>query len=184
MRNAHLHRTSLSSALLGSILAAGCQGITVAEQYPRIAPIEQYLIADSGAEIAMARTAAPESITQDATVLILGTDGYRTALNGKDGFTCLVERSWMSSFDSTEFWNPKIRGPVCYNPAAVRTVLPYTLRRTKMFLAGLSKEQVRGLVRRLALPRKNCRRRRPARCLICFRRWDISATQPGIGVLT
>lgn len=146
MRNAHLHRTSLSSALLGSILAAGCQGITVAEQYPRIAPIEQYLIADSGAEIAMARTAAPESITQDATVLILGTDGYRTALNGKDGFTCLVERSWMSSFDSPEFWNPKIRGPVCYNPAAVRTVLPYTLRRTKMFLAGLSKEQVRGLI--------------------------------------
>jgi len=146
MRNASPRRTSLSSTLLASILAASCQGIAGAEGYPRIAPVEQYLIADSGAEIAMARSAAPESITQDATVLILGTDGYRTALNGKNGFTCLVERSWMSSFDSPEFWNPKIRGPICYNPAAVRTVLPYTLNRTKLFLAGRPKAQVREII--------------------------------------
>jgi hypothetical protein len=108
--------------------------------------VEQYLMADSGAEIAMARSAAPEAIARDAAVLILGTNGYRTAVNGKNGFTCLVERSWMSPFDSPEFWNPKIRGPVCYNPAAVRTVLPYTLNRTKLILAGLSKAQVHGII--------------------------------------
>ena len=47
---------------------------------------------------------------------------------GTNGFTCLVERSWMSPFDSPEFWNWKMRGPICYNPAASRTVLLYTLR--------------------------------------------------------
>jgi hypothetical protein len=146
MRNARPRRTSLQSALLASILAAGCQGVAVSEQYPRIAAVEQYLMADSGAEIAMARSAAPEAIARDAAVLILGTSGYKTAVNGKSGFTCLVERSWMSPFDSPEFWNPKIRGPICYNPPAVRTVLPYTFNRTKLILAGLSKAQVHGII--------------------------------------
>src|SRR5450631_1854721 len=121
MINALPLRTSLHSALLASILVAGCPGIAVSEQYPRIADVEQYLIVDSGAEIAMARSAAPEAIARDAAVLILGTGGYETAVKGKSGFTCLVERAWMSPFDSPEFWNAKIRGPICYNPAAVRT---------------------------------------------------------------
>ena len=145
IRNARLD-ISVQSALFASILVAGCQGIAVSEQYPRIAAVEQYLMADSAAEIAMARSAAPEAIAQNAAVLILGTDGYRTAVNGKNSFTCLVERSWMSPFDSPGFWNPKIRGPICYNPAAVRTVLPYTLNRTKLILAKLSKEQVHGII--------------------------------------
>ena len=141
MRNARPGRVLVQSALLALVLA-GFQENAAAEQYPRIAAVEQYLMADSGAEIAMARSAAPEAIARDATVLIMGTDGYRTAIDGKNGFTCLVERSWMSPFDSPEFWNPKIRGPICYNPAAVRTVLPYTLNRTKLVLAGLSKAQL------------------------------------------
>jgi len=111
-------------------------------QYPAIAPIDQYLMADRSAEIALARSSAPEAISRDATVLVLGKNGYETAIDGKNGFTCLVERSWMSPFDSPEFWNPKIRGPVCYNPAAVRSILPYTLNRTKLVLAGVPKARM------------------------------------------
>lgn len=146
MKNARLRMTSLQSALLASILAAGCQGIGVAEEYRGMAAVEQYLMADSAAEIAMARSAAPEAIARDATVLTLGKGGYRSAVKGTNGFTCVVERSWMSPFDSPGFWNPKIRGPICYNPAAVRTVLPYTLYRTKLILSGLSKAQVHGMI--------------------------------------
>jgi hypothetical protein len=69
--------------------------------------------------------------------------GYQTAVEGKNGFTCLVERSWMSPVDSPEFWNPKMRGPICYNPAAVRTILPYTINRTRLVLTGISKAQIR-----------------------------------------
>lgn len=139
-------RATLQSALLAAILTAGFPGIAVSEQYAGMAAVGQYLMADSSAEIAMARTAAPEAITRDATILVLGTSGYRTAVSGKNGFTCLVERSWMSSFDRPEFWNPKIRGPICYNAAAVKTVLPYTLMRTKLVLAGLSKTQMHGVI--------------------------------------
>jgi hypothetical protein len=112
-------------------------------QYPTMAPLDQYLIADRNAEIALARSAAPTSISGDATVLVFEKNGYRTAVKGKNGFTCLVERAWMSPFDSPEFWNFKMRGPICYNPAAVRTILPYTMNRTRLALTGLSKADMR-----------------------------------------
>ena len=112
-------------------------------QYPTMAPLDQYLMADRNAEIALARSAAPTSISGDATVLVFEKSGYRTAVKGKNGFTCLVERAWMSPFDSPEFWNFKMRGPICYNPAAVRTILPYTVNRTRLALTGLSKADMR-----------------------------------------
>src|ERR1700728_3266839 len=111
-------------------------------QYPSMAPLDQYLMEDRNSEIALARSAAPTSISSDATVLVLEKSGYQTAVEGKNGFTCLVERAWMSPFDSPEFWNQKMRGPICYNPAAVRTILPYTVNRTKLALTGLSKAQI------------------------------------------
>ena len=111
-------------------------------QYPNMAPVEEYLMADRNAEIALARTAAPESISRDATVLILGKRGYETAVEGKNGFVCVVERGWMSPSDAPEFWNPKIRGPICFNPQAVRSVLPITYKRTAMALAGRTKAEI------------------------------------------
>jgi hypothetical protein len=108
-----------------------------------MAPLDQYLMADRNAEIALARSAAPTSISRDATVLVFEKSGYQTAVEGKNGFTCLVERAWMSPFDSPEFWNPKMRGPICYNPAAVRTILPYTMNRTRLALTVISKAQIR-----------------------------------------
>lgn len=110
--------------------------------YPAMAPLDQYLIPDRDAEIALAKSAAPPALSGDANVLVLTKDGYQTAIEGKNGFTCLVERSWMSPLDSTDFWNSKLRGPVCYNPPAVRSILPYTILRTRLILSGLTKEQM------------------------------------------
>jgi hypothetical protein len=111
------------------------------EPYPSMAPLAQYLM-DRNAEIAMARSAAPPSISHDATVMLLGSHGYETAVEGKNGFVCMVERAWMSPFDAPEFWNPKNRGPLCFNPPAARSILPLTLKRTDLVLAGLSKAQI------------------------------------------
>jgi hypothetical protein len=110
--------------------------------YPHMAPLAQYLIADQNVEIAMARSAAPQAISREAEILVLGQRGYETAVKGKNGFVCIVERSWMSPFDAPEFWNPKLRGPICFNPPAARTVLPLTIKRTELVLAGLSKPQI------------------------------------------
>ena len=137
-----------SSAVLCAL--AGFAPANAATSYERMAPLEEYLIPDPHAEIALARSAAPAAISDKATVLTLNPQGYETAIHGTNGFTCLVERSWMSPFASPEFWNPKMRGPVCYNPAASKSILPYTLRRTKLVLAGRSKAQMLDEIRAAA----------------------------------
>jgi hypothetical protein len=110
--------------------------------YPSMAPLEQYLMADRAAEIAMARSAGPPSIAQDAEVMVLGRRGYEVAVQGKNGFVCIVERGWTAAIDFPEFWNPKLRGPLCVNPAAARTYLPLTLKKTEWALAGQSNTQI------------------------------------------
>jgi hypothetical protein len=76
--------------------------------YPSMAPLDQYLIADQNAEIALARTAAPSSISRDAKVMVLGSHGYETAVEGKNGFVCVVERAWMSPSRVPSSGTPKI----------------------------------------------------------------------------
>ena len=109
--------------------------------YPSMAALERYLM-PRDAEIALARSAAPAAISRDATVLVLGRKGFEMAVKGKNDFVCVVERSWEADFDSPEFWNPKVRGAVCYNPPAARSVFPARAKRQEMILAGLSKTQV------------------------------------------
>jgi len=107
-----------------------------------MAPLDQYLMTDRNAEIAMARSAAPKAISNQAKILVLGRHGYETASEGTNGWVCMVERAWVYANDFPEFWNPKIRGPVCLNPPAVRSILPISYKTTEMALAGRSKGQI------------------------------------------
>jgi hypothetical protein len=135
-------RTLLLALVLNLAGQAQAQAQESKTPYPRMAPAAQYFMADQNAEIAMARSAAPASVSRDATILVLKQHGYETAVKGSNDFVCVVERSWMSPFDFPEFWNPTLRGPICFNPPAVRSVLPFTVKRTEMVLAGLSKSQI------------------------------------------
>ena len=110
--------------------------------YPVMAPLDQYLIADENAEIALARSAAPASISNAAEVMVLRRDGYTTAVKGSNGFVCIVERSWATTTDDPQFWNPKIRAPHCFNSPAAKTFLPIFLMKTKLVLAGKSRAEI------------------------------------------
>ena len=92
--------------------------------YPSMAPLDQCLMEDRNSEIALARSAAPESISRDAEVMVLGHHGYETAIKGTNGFVCMVERFWTAPIDDPGFWNPKGRAPICLNAAAAHTYLP------------------------------------------------------------
>lgn len=127
-------------ALSGFAVAVMC-GQESKTAYPKMAPLDQYLM-ERDAEITLARSAAPASISQDADVMVLGRKGYETAAKGKNGFVCVVERAWMSGIDEPDFWNPKQRAPICFNPAAVRSYLPQTIMKTEWILAGRSKAQM------------------------------------------
>jgi hypothetical protein len=110
--------------------------------YPSMAPLDQYLIADRNAEITLARSAAPESISLDAEIMVLGRHGYETAVKGGNGFVCMVERSWAAGIDDPEFWNPKLRAPICFNPPAARFNVPLMKKKTELAFAGRSKARL------------------------------------------
>jgi len=109
--------------------------------YATMAPIDQYRM-KAADEIALAKSAAPPSIANDAQVLVLGAHGYLTAAPGTNGFVCVVERAWANQLEDAEFWNPKVRAPICFNPQGARSVLAQYLKRTEWVLAGLGKPQI------------------------------------------
>jgi hypothetical protein len=112
------------------------------DPYPKMAPLDQYLM-EHNAEIALARSAAPDSISHDADIFLLGQHGYESAVKGKNGFVCLVMRSWTAGPEDPNFWNPKLRGPACFNAAATRSFVPSVVfKRTELILAGVSKERM------------------------------------------
>ena len=142
MRKKSVNAIAIKSFALLVVLGTAYQAMAqdAATPYPTMAPVDQYLITDQGAELALARSAAPESISRDAEVLVLGRQGFETAVKGKNGFVCIVERSWTSAPDP-DFWNPKVRTPICVNAAAARSYLPRKIKRTALILAGRTKDQ-------------------------------------------
>jgi hypothetical protein len=142
-----MNRREAVGILAGAVLAA-CASTGLAQSgalrtaYPAMAPVEEYRIASREDEIALARSAAPPSISGNARVLVLGRRSYETAVKGGNGFVCFVERSWAASFDDPEFWNPKVRAPNCFNPPAARSELPRYLERTEWVLAGATRRQM------------------------------------------
>jgi len=110
--------------------------------YPSMAPFAQYLI-PRDTEIALARSAAPDAIAKNAQILIFTATGYQSAVKGSNGFVCMVARSWSADFGDPNFWNPKVRAPICYNAVAARSQVPETIKRTQIALAGGSQSQIR-----------------------------------------
>jgi hypothetical protein len=120
------------TAALLAVSSAAAEPVAL---YPDMAPIDAYLM-DRAEEIALARSAAPNSISRDATILVLTRTGYETAVTGTNGFVCMVVRGFGGPFDWPERFNPKIRAAECLNPPAARSVMPFAKLRTSMVLAG------------------------------------------------
>lgn len=139
-----MYRNVVLVAALGAAWPMQAQVTKVQEVklvYPSMAPMEQYRM-PRDAEIALARTAAPASVSRDAEILVLGQKNYEVAVQGKNGFVCMVGRAWTGPLTNPEFWNPKNRSPACLNPPAARSVLPIFLKEADMALAGFSKTQI------------------------------------------
>ena len=134
--------------------------------YPSMAPLDQYLM-ERDAEIALARSAAPESISRDAEVMVLGRHGYETAVKGKNGFVCIVERSWTAGIDPSRVLESQTAGPDLPKPAGrADPTFHSRSRRPSWFWPDEQKTQMADGIKSLST-RRNCRRRNPARCVTC-----------------
>lgn len=134
-------KTRIAAGTAALFLLSSTAGFAGAAPSPfaSMAPAAQYMMASPEQEIALARSAAPPSVSGNAEILVLKAHGYETAVKGKNGFVCLVERAWDADFKDPVFWNPGIRGADCLNPEAAKTVLPHFRERASWALAGLSK---------------------------------------------
>jgi len=135
------HSARLAACVALAMLAATAAAAAPAKPYDRMAPVDAYLM-DRTQEIALARSAAPASISKDATVLVMTRTGYETAVTGSNGFVCWVARGFAGATDWPERWNPKIRAAGCDNPQAARTVTEIAKLRTAMTLTGHSDAEV------------------------------------------
>jgi hypothetical protein len=136
----------IAIACVATVLSFSCSTAAFGQipsrsPYPTRAPIAKYLM-PRAAEIEMARSAAPASLSANAEVLVMNKTGYEVAVAGTNGWVCIVGRMWSAGLDDPEFWNPKGRGAACLNPEAVRSVLPFYLARAKWALAGDTRDEI------------------------------------------
>ena len=120
-----------------SVSAQGPKSPALSATYP---PVSEYMMTRE-AEISLAKSAAPNNISAHATVKILTASGYRVAVPGDNGFVCMVMRGWTApTYTPAPFRNlvyySKLRAPICFDPVASRTVLPYYELRTKLGMQG------------------------------------------------
>lgn len=125
--------------------AGGAHAQTAATLH--MAPVARYLM-PRRAEIALARSAAPNAIARHAEILVFTKTGYQRAVKGTNGFVCMVARSWSAGYGDPNFWNPRVRAPICYNALAAQSQVPETIRRTEIALAGGSESQIRAALKR------------------------------------
>ena len=108
---------------------------TTSAETRKYAPFSDYAMARD-AEIALARSAAPDRISSRATIKVLTPAGFEVAIEGDNGFLCMVLRSWSAAPDLETTYYARLRAPICYDPNAARTVAPVEDLRTKLGLEG------------------------------------------------
>ena len=136
--------------ILTALIAAGTLSTTAAAQTPSYPPLEKYTMARDD-EVALARTAAPSDISDSATVKVLTTGGYEVAQKGRNGFVCMVLRAWSAPTYTPValrnlVYDATVRAPICFDPEAVRTVMPYYELRTRLGMERKTPDQITAAV--------------------------------------
>jgi len=96
-------------------------------------PAVSEFLMEQDREIALARSAAPDRVSKNATIMVLGEDGYETVIEGTNSFVCIVMRSWGNpTHDHAYLYDPNLIVPECLDENAVKTILPMQLFRAKL----------------------------------------------------
>jgi hypothetical protein len=153
---------ALQTAVFSLVFAAGATFARAQE--PKYPPLSEYLMQQDD-EIALAKSAAPAEISSRATIEVLTTSGLRVVHAGDNGFVCIVMRGFTGAptFNPVELramvFDAKTRAPICFNPQAVHTVLPYYELRTRLGIAGKTPDEIAQAVRSAydssAIPRRD-----------------------------
>src|SRR2546426_705856 len=136
----------ISMRVIACLVLVNFDAAAVWAQGPKYPPLSEYMMAPE-AEVALAKSAAPEKISAHATVKILTTSGYKVTAQGDNGFVCIVMRGWAAAISTTArerdvAYDAKLRAPHCFDPVASRTVLPLQELQAKLGMEGKGPDQI------------------------------------------
>src|SRR3954454_16883690 len=99
------------------------------------------------AEIALARSAAPDNVSSRATIKTFTTSGFKVAVEGDNGFVCMVLRGWAApTYGPAQFrdyvYVADLRAPICFDPVSARTMMQYYGLRHKRGMAGKGSDEI------------------------------------------
>ena len=151
-------------------------------QDARYPPLSAYMM-QRDAEVSLARSAAPASVSDRATIKVLTTSGYQTAREGDNGFVCMVLRAWSApTYTPAQLrelvYDATVRAPICFNQEAARTVVPYYELRSKLGMERKTPTRSPLLSRRRT-PKGNCQKEMGSLSLTCGLQtssWDRADT--------
>jgi hypothetical protein len=133
-------------AIGAAILLSAAAILTSAQGQTQYPPLSEYMMPQD-AEVALARSAAPANVSDRATIKVLNESGYEVAIEGDNGFVCMVMRAWSApTYTPTAFldfvYYAPLRAPICFNPVAVETMMLYYELRTELGLQGKNPDEI------------------------------------------
>src|ERR1700677_1427743 len=135
MKLARLMATTFAGLLLIGVLSSGA----AAQDTPQEPTREVHLVTASTPrerQIELALSAAPIEVSSKATVYVLGLKGYEKAREGTNGFSCLIERSFKGTTQTSS-------APACFDAEGSRTIMLAYLRREELRAQGKSEAEIK-----------------------------------------
>src|ERR1700677_101190 len=135
MKLARLMATTFAGLLLIGVLSSGA----AAQDTPQEPTREIQLVTASTPrerQIELALSAAPTEVSSKAAVYILGPKGYKKVREGTNGFSCLIERSFVGTTQTSS-------APACFDAEGSRTLMLTYLRKEEMRAEGKSEAEIK-----------------------------------------
>jgi len=160
-------RLAVSLALLLAAAQAQAQPqLQIEKKYPALSEF----MMPRDAEIALARSAGPEHLSsRRATIKILTATGFKVAIEGDNGFACMVLRGWAaptykppSRFRDFRLCRGICAHRICFDAVSARTMMPYYELRHKLGLEGKTARRDRQSRRGSLCQRGSCQRSSPS----------------------
>jgi hypothetical protein len=132
--------TGWMKTTLAGVLSIGVLSNGAAAQDTPQEPTKEVRLIDASVprerQTELALSAAPTEVSSKATVYILGPKGYEKIREGTNGFSCLVERSFIGTTQTSS-------APACFDAEGSRTLVQTFLRREELRAQGKSEAEIK-----------------------------------------
>jgi hypothetical protein len=129
----------MNAKIVGALSIGMLSSGAAAQDKPQEPTREVHLVTASTPrerQIELARSAAPTEVSSKATVYILGPKGYEKAVEGTNGFSCFIWRSFSATTQTSS-------APACFDAEGSGTIMVAYMHREELRAEGKSEEEIK-----------------------------------------